>query len=80
MAGPKTDLELARQEITLLRAARDKLTEALRRQLGQQFDQVAVGDRVTRVNELTAQDQRLSADLVAAQQATAELEAQLTEA
>ncbi|WP_330335350.1 hypothetical protein [Streptomyces sp. NBC_00536] len=45
-----------------------------------QLDQVAVGDLVTRVNELTTQNQRLSDGLAAAKHATAELEAQLTEA
>ncbi|MFF5212267.1 hypothetical protein [Streptosporangium sp. NPDC000396] len=41
MAGLKTDLELARQEIAALRGERNKLKEALRRQLGQQLDRLA---------------------------------------
>ncbi|WP_406341291.1 DUF6262 family protein [Streptomyces sp. NBC_01578] len=46
--GLKTDLALARQEITSLRTDRDKLTDALRRQLGQQLDQAPSQDLITR--------------------------------
>ncbi|UCM88455.1 DUF6262 family protein [Streptomyces marincola] len=78
-SGLKTDLELARQEIALLRAERDKLKGALQRQLGQQLDQVAAGDLIARINELTQQNQRLIAERDALEREKAELEAKLAE-
>ncbi|MGX1887425.1 DUF6262 family protein [Streptomyces sp. NPDC055287] len=61
-AGLRTDLELARQEIRELRAERETLKGALRRQLGQQFDQVAAGDLVARIDELAGRVQHLAAE------------------
>ncbi|MEV7929011.1 DUF6262 family protein [Kitasatospora sp. NPDC088779] len=61
-AGLKTDLELARQEITALRGERDRLKGALRRQLGQQLDQAAAGDLVARIEELTQQNEALTVE------------------
>jgi hypothetical protein len=55
-AGLKTDLALARQEITALREERDKLKDAVRRQLGQQLDQVGTGKLVARIDELSRQN------------------------
>ncbi|MCP3818960.1 hypothetical protein NLX86_12805 [Streptomyces sp. A3M-1-3] len=58
----RTDLELARQQITALRAERDQLKAALQRHLGQQLDQIAAADLVARVNELTRQHEELTTD------------------
>ncbi|MFP3119390.1 DUF6262 family protein [Streptomyces sp. Iso 434] len=77
--GLKTDLELARQEVASLRTERDKLKGALQRQLGQQLDQVAVGDLIARINELTQQNERLIAERDTLERANAELEAKLAE-
>ncbi|WP_406296512.1 DUF6262 family protein [Embleya sp. NBC_00888] len=78
-AGLKTDLELARQEISSLRTERDKLKGALQRQLGQQLDQVAAGDLIARINELTQQNERLIAERDALERERAEFEAKLAE-
>ncbi|MFJ2812627.1 DUF6262 family protein [Streptomyces sp. NPDC087294] len=78
--GLKTDLELARQEIALLRIERGKLKGALQRQLGQQLDQVAAGDLIARINELTQQNERLVAERDVLERTNAELEAKLAEA
>jgi ABC-type phosphate transport system auxiliary subunit len=72
-ASLRTDLELARQEITELRAERDRLRDGLRRQLGRQLDAISTKDLAARVDELTRQNQQL-ADR--ARQAAAENETQ----
>ncbi len=77
--GLKTDLELARQEVASLRTERDKLKGALQRQLGQQLDQVAAGDLIARINELTQQNERLIAERDALERENAQLEAKLAE-
>lgn len=77
--GLKTDLELARQEISSLRTERDKLKGALQRQLGQQLDQVAAGDLIARINELTQQNERLIAERDALERERSDLEARLAE-
>ncbi|MBL3805911.1 DUF6262 family protein [Streptomyces sp. BRB081] len=77
--GLKTDLELARQEISSLRTERDKLKGALQRQFGQQLDQVAAGDLITRINELTQQNERLIAERDALERERGDLEARLAE-
>ncbi|MET7903376.1 DUF6262 family protein [Streptomyces sp. NPDC005355] len=79
-AALRTDLELARQEITALRSERDKLKEALRRQLGQQLDQVAAGDLVARIEELSRQNQDLTAERDALKRQKTNAEAKLEEA
>ena len=76
----QTDLALAREEVKALRGERDQLKAALRRQLGQQVDQIPTTDLITRVNELTSQNTRLSEALTAAQTAKQQLEAELAEA
>ncbi|MFD9607531.1 hypothetical protein [Streptomyces sp. NPDC059970] len=58
----KTDLALARQEITALREERDKLKDAVRRQLGQQLDQVGTGELAARIDELSRQNAELTAE------------------
>lgn len=77
--GLKTNLELARQEISSLRAERDKLKGVVQRQLGQQLDHVATSDLITRVNELTRQNEKLIAERDALERENKELEAKLTE-
>ncbi|MEV0446219.1 DUF6262 family protein [Streptomyces spectabilis] len=79
-AALKTDLELARQEISSVRIERDKLRSVLQRQLGQQLDQVATGDMVARINELTQQNEQLLVERDALKRENAELETKLTEA
>ncbi|MEV5493633.1 hypothetical protein AB0L47_37685 [Streptomyces bobili] len=76
----QTDLALAREEIKALRGERDQLKAALRRQLGQQVDQIPTTDLIARVNELTSQNTRLGEALAAAQTAKQQLEAELAEA
>lgn len=61
-ASLRTDLELARQEITSLRAERDTLRAGLRTQLGRQLDQLTHRELVTRIDELTRHNQRLADD------------------
>ncbi|BBJ42672.1 hypothetical protein SSPO_053900 [Streptomyces antimycoticus] len=75
-----TDLELSRAENGRLRAERDQLRQALRRQLGQQLDNVNVPDLVERVRELTAEVQRLTSDLETTRGEKAALERQLEDA
>ncbi|MFC9646776.1 DUF6262 family protein [Streptomyces mirabilis] len=58
-ASLKTDLALAREEITSLRDERDRLREAVRQQLGQQLDQVSNRQLTDRISELTAQVRQL---------------------
>jgi hypothetical protein len=75
----KTDPELARQEITALRGERNKLKDALRRQLGQQLDQAAAGDSVAHVDELTRQNQQLTTERDALKRENTELAEKLEE-
>jgi Family of unknown function (DUF6262) len=83
-ASLRTDLELARQEISDLRADRDKLRDAIRRQLGQQLDAITAKDLTTRIGELTRHNQQLAGQAAADSQALrariAELEADLAAA
>ncbi|MFD9051765.1 hypothetical protein [Streptomyces zaomyceticus] len=75
----RTDLELARQEITTLREERDRLRTALSHHLGQQLDAASSQNLATRVDELTQHNHRLADQL---QQATSEntaLHARITE-
>ncbi|MER5356866.1 DUF6262 family protein [Streptomyces sp. NPDC002785] len=79
-AGLKTDLALARQEISALREERDKLKDAVRRQLGQQLDQVGTGELVARIDELSRQNAELTAEREALTRGKAEWEEKLAEA
>ncbi|MGV4988926.1 hypothetical protein [Streptomyces sp. NRAIS3] len=63
------ELDVARQEIRQLRTDRDRLSAAVRHQLGRQLDALAAGDLTTRVDELTRSNQQLTDQL---QRATAE--------
>ncbi|MET9661486.1 DUF6262 family protein [Streptomyces sp. NPDC006510] len=79
-AGLKTDLALARQEITALREEQDKLKDAVRRQLGQQLDQVGTGELVARIDELSRQNAEPTAERDALTRGKAEWEEKLAEA
>ncbi|MEV3961525.1 hypothetical protein AB0M34_11595 [Nocardia sp. NPDC050193] len=78
--GLKTDLAVARAEIARLRTERDQLNATVRRQLGQQLDQLASADLITRVEELTEQNKALTEHLARAQRGNAGLQDQLAEA
>jgi predicted nuclease with TOPRIM domain len=62
-ASLKTDLELARIDIAKVRGERDKLRDRIRHQLGQQLHSTATADLINRINELTTQNQQLTAEL-----------------
>ncbi|MCX5449904.1 hypothetical protein [Streptomyces nigrescens] len=79
-AGLKTDLALARQETAELRRERDQLKGVVRRQLGQQLDQVGTSELVARVDELTRQNTELTATVDALQRSNIDLQEKLTEA
>ncbi|MEV7691358.1 hypothetical protein [Streptomyces bungoensis] len=68
-AALRMELDLARQEIRQLRTDRDRLSTAVRHQLGQQLDTVTAGNLTARVDELTQSNQQLTDQL---RQATAE--------
>lgn len=68
-AALRMELDLARQEIRQLRTDRDRLSTAVRHQLGQQLDTLAAGDLTARVDDLTESNQQLTDQL---RQATAE--------
>lgn len=68
-AALRIELDLARQEAQQLRAERDRLSAAVRHQLGQQLDTLAAADLAARVDELTQSNQQLTDQL---RQATAE--------
>lgn len=78
-AGLKTDLTLAKAEIAALRAANQRLQDTLRRKLGQQLDQVAAGDLIARINELTAQNRNLAEQLAESTAGQRDAEARLAE-
>lgn len=59
-ASLRTDLELARQEITDLRTQRDKLRGNLQKQLGRQLDALTHRELADRIDELTRDNQRLT--------------------
>lgn len=61
-AGLKTDLKLARAEISRLRGERDQLKAALQRSLGEELDQLSSQSLVDRVDELTLHNQQLAAE------------------
>jgi outer membrane murein-binding lipoprotein Lpp len=57
-----TDLQLAREDNNKLRAERDQLKAALRRQLGEQLDQLSHQSLIDRLDELTQHNQQLTAE------------------
>ncbi|TGA99692.1 DUF6262 family protein [Streptomyces sp. MZ04] len=70
-ASEQTDLLLAREEIKLLRAENTGLRQQAKVHLGQQVEQLGSHDLAKRVDELSEENQRLSA---AERQASAENE------
>lgn len=58
--GLRTDLALARAEITRLRAERDQHHQQLRLALGARLDNLAKADLITRLDELTAANLELT--------------------
>ncbi|GAA1563170.1 hypothetical protein GCM10009827_100910 [Dactylosporangium maewongense] len=79
-AGWKVEQQLLQQDNRRLREEVDRLKTAIRRNLGQQLDQLGAADLSTRVNELTALNQRLQSDLERAQALITDLTGQLNEA
>lgn len=73
-ADLKTDLAPARQEITTLREGRDKLKDAVRRQLGQRLDQIGTGELVARIGEFSRQNAEPTAERDALTRGKAEWE------
>jgi hypothetical protein len=63
MVSLRTDLALARDEITRLRADNDKLRLNAQRLLGRQLDQVDHGELLARVDALVAENRRLTEKL-----------------
>jgi chromosome segregation ATPase len=59
-ASLRTDLELARDEITTLRAERDQLRAAMRHQLGRDLDSLTSAGLTTRIDELTGHNRELA--------------------
>lgn len=59
--GLRTDLALARAEITRLRAQRDQQRQQIRLALGARLDDIAKADLVARVDELTRHNSELTA-------------------
>ncbi|OKK24617.1 hypothetical protein AMK09_06520 [Streptomyces sp. CB02488] len=76
----QADLSFTREENGRLRAEVSKLKDALRRQLGQQLDQAGAADLATRIRELTAENQRLVAQLEERTAENTQLQHRLTEA
>ncbi|MFB6819569.1 hypothetical protein ACFCV8_34060 [Streptomyces sp. NPDC056347] len=62
-ASLKSDLMMAREEITSFRQERDRLREAVRQQLGRQLDQVGSRQLTDRVAELANANRRLERDV-----------------
>jgi chromosome segregation ATPase len=59
-ASLRTDLQLARAEITTLRAERDQLRNGMRQQLGRDLDAMSSAGLSTRVEELARRNQQLA--------------------
>lgn len=77
--GWKVEQEIVREENRRLRAEVDRLKAAVRRSLGQQLDQLGAADLGARVDELTAEKEKLQADLAQAQARIEELTDKLAE-
>jgi chromosome segregation ATPase len=72
-----TDLQLAREDNNKLRAERDQLKTALRRQLGEQLNQLSHQSLVDRLDELTQHNQQLTAETENLRQANTTLRHEL---
>lgn len=73
----RTELELARQEIRTLREDRDRMRQAIQRQLGQQLDALDTRNLTERVDELTRANQRLEDSLQGATDDNHQLQARV---
>ncbi|MFD5752651.1 DUF6262 family protein [Streptomyces sp. NPDC127033] len=62
-ASLKSDLLMAREEITALRQERDRLREAVRQQLGRQLDQVGNQQLTARISALTNANRQLEQEI-----------------
>nr|WTA00168.1 DUF4164 family protein [Streptomyces sp. NBC_00857] len=69
-----------REKTRRLRAEADRLKAAVRRRLGQQLNQLGTADLGARVDELTAENQKLRDDLAQTKARVEELTGKLAEA
>lgn len=79
-AGWRVEQEIVREENRRLRAEVERLKAAVRRNLGQQVDQLGAADLGARMDELTAENRKLQDDLAQALVRVEELTGKLTEA
>ncbi|MFE4756054.1 DUF6262 family protein [Streptomyces mirabilis] len=79
-AGWKIEQEIVREENRRLRTEVEQLKAAVRRSLGQQLDRLGTADLGARVDELTAENQKLQDDLAQALAQVEELMGKLAEA
>ncbi|MEV7395145.1 DUF6262 family protein [Streptomyces sp. NPDC091215] len=79
-AGWKLEKQLLQEDNRRLREEVERLKGAVRRSLGQQLDQFGAADLGTRVDELTAEHQRLQAEREDALAQVKDLAEQLSEA
>ncbi|MDH6502413.1 DUF6262 family protein [Streptomyces sp. SAI-149] len=79
-AGWKVEQEILREENRRVRAEVDRLKAAVRRSLGQQLDQLGAADLGARVDELTADKEKLQESLDRALARIEELTGKLAEA
>jgi chromosome segregation ATPase len=79
VASLRTDLAMAREEISRLRGDNDQLRRNTRRLLGQQLDQAVDGDLLARVDRLVAENHSLTEKLRASTRDNCQLRKQITE-
>ena len=77
--GLRTDLALARAEITRLRAERDQHHQQIRLALGSRLDDIAKADLVARVDELTRHNTELATATTHLRADNQALQARITE-
>jgi Family of unknown function (DUF6262) len=78
-ASLRTDLALAREEIKQVRADNDKLRRNAQRLLGQQLDQVNVGELIARADRLVNENRRLTDEIKQTSTENTALRSRLTE-
>jgi Family of unknown function (DUF6262) len=79
VAGLRTDLALAREDIKRLRADNEKLRRNAQRLLGQQLDQVNVTELISRVDTLVNENRRLAEEIKQTSTENTALRSRLTE-
>jgi uncharacterized small protein (DUF1192 family) len=79
VAGLRTDLALAHEEIKRLRADNNKLRRNAQRLLGQQLDQVNVTELIARVDTLVNENRRLAGEIKQTSTENTALRSRLTE-